>query len=224
MTDITITDEQFYDLIRAECAAIAELLISKNKAYGNSILRSPNVFSKTTPLDKIADRLDDKLSRVMSGQEDDPEDAKLDIAGYLILERAVRAAMQNAGREVLQKPSTPPVAQEAKEAVKEIDAAIQDIGNQIAEDLETAAVEVKKTTKRKPATKKKTKKAEAAEVSVDIAAGLAEPEGPQPLTKTTEDDLTVVAVEDLLGSPDPSTPEPLASDGPEPQDGLMGLL
>lgn len=93
MTDINITDEEFYTLIREECEALADLLIAKNKNYGNSILRSPNVFSTTTPLDKIADRLDDKLSRVMSGRENDPEDAKHDIAGYLVLDRVVRRLM-----------------------------------------------------------------------------------------------------------------------------------
>lgn len=103
MTDINITDEQFYESIREECKALGEMLITKNRMYGNAILRSPNVFSKTTPLDKVNDRLDDKLSRVMSGQEDDTEDAKLDIAGYLVLERVIRTVMGNAGREVVQK-------------------------------------------------------------------------------------------------------------------------
>lgn len=86
-----ITTEIFHEAIEKACSEMSDLLIEKNTQYGNAILRSPNVFSNTTPLQKIADRLDDKLSRVMSGQEDDPEDAKTDIIGYLLLEKAIRA-------------------------------------------------------------------------------------------------------------------------------------
>jgi hypothetical protein len=108
---------------------MSDLLIEKNTQYGNAILRSPNVFSNTTPLQKIADRLDDKLSRVMSGQEDDPEDAKTDIIGYLLLEKAIRALTE---QEEVPKASAakatpakkakkaPTKKAKAQEAVKEV--------------------------------------------------------------------------------------------------------
>ena len=65
---------------------IREMLLEKNRKYGNSALEPIRVFSKADSLEQIAVRMDDKLSRIKSAQEDDLEDAKLDLIGYLVLE------------------------------------------------------------------------------------------------------------------------------------------
>ena len=65
---------------------IREMLLEKNRKYGNSALEPIRVFSKADSLEQIAVRMDDKLSRIKSAQEDDLEDAKLDLVGYLVLE------------------------------------------------------------------------------------------------------------------------------------------
>ena len=67
-------------------ASIRDMLLEKNRKYGNSALEPIRVFSKAEPLEQIAVRMDDKLSRIKSAQGDDLEDAKLDLIGYLILE------------------------------------------------------------------------------------------------------------------------------------------
>jgi hypothetical protein len=77
------------DVLRAiedECDDLRELLKTKNTKYGNSIFNPVNVFSKLPPEDQIAVRLDDKISRIVRGLEED-EDPDLDMIGYLILKR-----------------------------------------------------------------------------------------------------------------------------------------
>lgn len=61
-------------------------LRAKNAAYGDSALNPVRVFSKAAPLEQINVRLDDKLSRLMRG-EDAGEDTEADLLGYLILKR-----------------------------------------------------------------------------------------------------------------------------------------
>ena len=54
--------------IAAECDAIKEMLLEKNRKYGDSALN-----------------LDDKLSRLRSRQADEDEDVIADLIGYLVL-------------------------------------------------------------------------------------------------------------------------------------------
>jgi hypothetical protein len=72
--------------IMAECDALAQMLIEKNRAYGNSALDPVRVFSKADAAEQIKVRLDDKISRLMRGQAAG-EDVILDLLGYLILLR-----------------------------------------------------------------------------------------------------------------------------------------
>lgn len=65
--------------------AVKQLLIDKNKKYGNSALRPIGVFSKLDPIEAINIRLDDKLKRIQNQSTD--EDAELDLLGYLLLKR-----------------------------------------------------------------------------------------------------------------------------------------
>ncbi len=65
---------------------LQELLIKKNRAYGNSALEPLNVFSSQNAVDSLCARLDDKLSRIKNkGLHDKTEDTLFDLAGYLIL-------------------------------------------------------------------------------------------------------------------------------------------
>lgn len=65
---------------------LQELLINKNRAYGNSALEPLNIFSNQNAVDSLCARLDDKLSRIKNkGLNDKTEDTLFDLAGYLIL-------------------------------------------------------------------------------------------------------------------------------------------
>lgn len=65
---------------------IKDLLISKNKKYGNSALEPLGVFSKLNPEQALFVRIDDKLKRIKNGSLDkDDEDVINDLIGYLVL-------------------------------------------------------------------------------------------------------------------------------------------
>lgn len=73
------------------CSEIQELLISKNRAYGNSALDPLRCFSKASPVEQILVRIDDKLSRLSRGGISfDGEDTEKDLIGYLVLLRVAR--------------------------------------------------------------------------------------------------------------------------------------
>lgn len=80
--------------IRAECAALAEMLVEKNRKYGDSALNPVRVFSKASPEEQILVRMDDKLSRLRSAQGDEDEDVIQDLLGYLILYRIAQKQRQ----------------------------------------------------------------------------------------------------------------------------------
>jgi hypothetical protein len=65
---------------------IKDLLISKNKKYGNSALEPLGVFSQLSAKDGLLVRIDDKLKRIKNGSLDkDDEDVINDLIGYLVL-------------------------------------------------------------------------------------------------------------------------------------------
>jgi hypothetical protein len=64
---------------------IKELLISKNRAYGDSALEPVRVFSKAENVEQLYVRIDDKLSRVKNGHEYPGDDTISDLIGYLVL-------------------------------------------------------------------------------------------------------------------------------------------
>lgn len=75
--------------IAEECNAIREMLLEKNRAYGNSALDPLRIFSKADPEEQIRVRIDDKLSRLARGSSAG-EDVELDLVGYLVLLRVAR--------------------------------------------------------------------------------------------------------------------------------------
>lgn len=65
---------------------IEEMLISKNKKYGNSALEPLGVFSQLSAKEGLLIRIDDKLKRIKNGSlEKDDEDVVNDLIGYLVL-------------------------------------------------------------------------------------------------------------------------------------------
>ncbi len=74
------------ELIDAECENLKSLLLAKNRGYGNSFAEPVLCFSKLSPIEQIKVRIDDKLSRIQKGNQDEiQEDTITDLAGYLIL-------------------------------------------------------------------------------------------------------------------------------------------
>jgi hypothetical protein len=74
------------DLIIKVTDEMKDLLISKNKAYGDSATNPSNVFSSGSPIDSLCARIDDKLMRIQNkGINDNTEDTVSDLIGYLIL-------------------------------------------------------------------------------------------------------------------------------------------
>ena len=72
------------------CDEIKELLLEKNKRYGDSAINPVRIFSKGTAEESILVRLDDKLSRLRTQSIDEDEDVLLDLLGYMILLRVAR--------------------------------------------------------------------------------------------------------------------------------------
>jgi len=69
------------------CDSIKDLLISKNRKYGDSALEPNRIFSNASATEQILVRIDDKLNRIMKGAGilGDDEDVLQDLIGYLIL-------------------------------------------------------------------------------------------------------------------------------------------
>ena len=71
------------DAIISKVSQIENMLLEKNKAYGNSALEPLNIFNKGNALDSISSRIDDKLARIKNvGVSDETEDTLFDLCGY----------------------------------------------------------------------------------------------------------------------------------------------
>ena len=82
---MTLTETQAQ--ISLICDDIKELLLYKNKKYGNSALEPIRIFSKADDVEQILVRIDDKLNRIQQGAGlvGDDEDVITDLIGYLVL-------------------------------------------------------------------------------------------------------------------------------------------
>jgi len=78
--------DQFVSDLDHVLADLRSFLIGKNKAYGNSAINPVRCFSRADRLEQINVRMDDKLSRMMQGQ-DAGEDPELDLLGYMVIKR-----------------------------------------------------------------------------------------------------------------------------------------
>jgi hypothetical protein len=76
--------------IATVCDEIKELLLEKNRKYGDSAINPVRIFSKCDSIEGLKIRLDDKLSRLRTQSIDEDEDVLLDLLGYMILLRVAR--------------------------------------------------------------------------------------------------------------------------------------
>ena len=96
--------------ISGVCDDIKELLIHKNRKYGNSALKPCRVFSKSSPVEQLLVRIDDKLNRIMQGAGllADDEDVVNDLIGYLVLLKIgmndeKHKELYNVGRDIFEE-------------------------------------------------------------------------------------------------------------------------
>lgn len=79
------TEPTFEAQVRRITGGIADLLIEKNRKYGNSALDPERIFSGASSTEAIRVRIDDKLSRIKTSDPDDQEDSITDLIGYCVL-------------------------------------------------------------------------------------------------------------------------------------------
>jgi hypothetical protein len=70
--------------IRKKCDEIKDLLLEKNKSYGNSVFNKGVLFN-VDPMYAIQSRINDKLNRIKSKETYMSENDLMDLTGYLIL-------------------------------------------------------------------------------------------------------------------------------------------
>lgn len=83
----SVQEVDFEQILSKELEGIYEVLVAKNKAYGNSALDPMRIFSKASAKEQLLVRIDDKLSRIRRGEVYGNEDTVLDLIGYLLLLR-----------------------------------------------------------------------------------------------------------------------------------------
>jgi len=87
----TNPDAQFHPVnktemaILDECNRLSNMLIEKNRAYGNSALDPVRIFSQADNAEQLKVRIDDKLSRFARGREYQGDNDLDDLMGYLVL-------------------------------------------------------------------------------------------------------------------------------------------
>ena len=83
--DATLTKSQ--KMICEECSSIRQMLMSQNAQYGDSVLNPTRFFSHADQEEQIKVRIDDKLNRLVQGNDslESDDDIIKDLIGYLIL-------------------------------------------------------------------------------------------------------------------------------------------
>jgi len=82
---VTLKEETTADKIGRKCDDLKELLIAKNKSYGDSATKPQRFFGTSTALEGLCTRIDDKLNRICNGEGFPGDDDVTDLLGYLIL-------------------------------------------------------------------------------------------------------------------------------------------
>jgi len=72
------------------CDEIKDMLIAKNKSYGDSALNPVRIFSISDNIEQLHVRIDDKLSRITRGGAFIGDNDIDDLIGYLILLKIAR--------------------------------------------------------------------------------------------------------------------------------------
>ena len=82
------------------CEEIKEILLEKNRCYGDSALNPLRIFSNANVIEQLNVRIDDKLSRIQRGSEYKDDDTEFDLIGYLILKRVKLELSELASNEL----------------------------------------------------------------------------------------------------------------------------
>jgi hypothetical protein len=72
------------------CDEVKEMLIAKNKSYGDSALNPVRIFATSDNVEQLHVRIDDKLSRISRGGSFLGDNDIDDLIGYLILLKIAR--------------------------------------------------------------------------------------------------------------------------------------
>ena len=85
--------------IAETCDEIKQFIIDKNTQYGNSALDPVRIFSKADAQEQIRVRLDDKISRLVRGDDSLESDMDIidDMIGYLVLYKLIQKRKENDG-------------------------------------------------------------------------------------------------------------------------------
>jgi len=80
-----MNSSDFEDELDDVLTSIRDMLVSKNKSYGDSALNPLRVFSKADSTEQLFVRIDDKLTRIARGSTFKNENDVMDLVGYLVL-------------------------------------------------------------------------------------------------------------------------------------------
>jgi len=86
-TEFNEVQQQFVCDLHIVLANVRDMLVSKNRKYGDAALNPTQTFGRSDPIELINVRMDDKLSRIRNRQNDDDEDPEADLIGYLLLKQ-----------------------------------------------------------------------------------------------------------------------------------------
>ena len=84
------TQVVFEQEVRKQLASLGDLLVEKNRKYGDAALDPKRIFSRQDAIEQIKVRIDDKLTRLANMQPDEDEDVEWDLMGYLVLLRIAK--------------------------------------------------------------------------------------------------------------------------------------
>ena len=94
--------DKFERDVRSVLEDIADLLIDKNKKYGDSALNPQRIFSRASVIEQIDVRIDDKLSRIKNMNTNNIEDVKesiadsiRDLVGYLVMREIAKRRQES---------------------------------------------------------------------------------------------------------------------------------
>jgi len=75
------------DKIKKTMDELRDFLVAKNEQYGDSVMKPIKIFSDASEDSGIRIRIDDKLNRLMQGNDnmETDEDVIKDLTGYLVL-------------------------------------------------------------------------------------------------------------------------------------------
>lgn len=82
--------QEFQQDLAVVVQRIQEMLVMKNRKYGDAALNPNQTFSSVPPIELINVRMDDKLSRIRNRQDDEDEDLEIDLIGYLLLKQIAK--------------------------------------------------------------------------------------------------------------------------------------